>query len=294
MEQSINRREFLKTTVTTTAGLAWMAGRAVPAAPAVLKGSKIHLLQWSNFISKADEEFRRQAGEWGKQMGVEVTIETINANDLQARITSAVESGAGPDIIQMLRNWPYVYANGCIDVDDIAEEVKALYGGYYRAFEDDCYISGHYKAVPYHAGSGLHVYREDWFKEVGSEKFPDTWEEYHQVGKKLKERGHPFGQSLGHTFGDAPGYCNDLLWAFGGKEVETDGKTVAINSPETLQALEFMVELWRDVMDETGLSWDDTSNNRAFFAEQISCTFNGASIYLVAKKDYPGLAEKIN
>lgn len=294
MEPEINRRKFLRMVLATATSVAWTTGQSTRAAPAILKGTKLHLLQWSNFISQADEELRRQANEWGKQMGVKVTIETINANDLQARTTAAIESGTGPDIIQLLRNWPYLYANGCIEVDEIAEEVKANYGGYYQSFEDYCFVSGHYKAIPYQGGSGLHTYREDWFKEVGAEKFPDTWEEYHQIGKKLKERGHPFGQSLGHTFGDAPGFCNQLLWAFGGKEVEADGKTVAINSPETLQALEFMIELWRDTMDETGLSWDDTSNNRAFLAEQISCTLNGASIYLVAKKDYPELAEKIN
>jgi len=290
----MNRREFLKTTVATAAGMTLAVGQSPLSFPAVLKGTQLHLLQWSNFISQADVEIQRQASEWGKQMGVKVTIETINANDIQARTSAAVENRVGPDIIQMLRNWPHLYAEGCVDVDDLVEEVKTTYGGLYTSFHDYCYVAGRYKAVPYQATSGLHTYREDWFKEVGAESFPDTWEEYHQVGKKLKARGHPIGQSLGHTFGDAPGFCNQLLWAFGGKEVEADGKTVAINSPETLQALEFMGEFWQDALDETGLSWDDTSNNRAFLSEQISATLNGASIYLVAKKDYPELAKKIN
>ncbi len=37
-------------------------------------------------------------------------------------------------------------------------------------------------------------------------------------------------------------------------------------------------------MDEGGLAWDDTSNNRAFLSGSISATNNGASIYLEAKK----------
>jgi ABC-type glycerol-3-phosphate transport system substrate-binding protein len=37
-------------------------------------------------------------------------------------------------------------------------------------------------------------------------------------------------------------------------------------------------------MDEGGLAWDDTSNNRAFLSGTISATNNGASIYLEAKK----------
>jgi len=37
-------------------------------------------------------------------------------------------------------------------------------------------------------------------------------------------------------------------------------------------------------MDEGGLAWDDTSNNRAFLSGSISATNNGASIYIEAKR----------
>jgi len=47
------------------------------------------------------------------------------------------------------------------------------------------------------------------------------------VGKKLKAAGHPYGQTAGHTFGDAPGWWYPYLWSWGGKEVAEDGKTVA-------------------------------------------------------------------
>jgi multiple sugar transport system substrate-binding protein len=297
-EGVITRREFIKTTG-LMAGAALAGGILVtttpkPAAPAVLKGTRLHLLQWSNFVPPADDEIRRQAAEWGKQMGVEVTIETINANDLQARIASAIESGTGPDIMQMLHNWPHLYASGCVDVDDIAEKVEKMYGGFYKQIRDVSFVDGRYKAVPYAIAGLAMTHREDWFKEVGVEKFPDNWEEYRRVGKLLKDKGHPFGQTFGHTFGDAPAFAYPYLWSFGGKEVEEDGKTVALDSQETLQAVEFVVALWKDVFDETGLSWDDTSNNRAFLSEQISCTLNGASIYFVAKKQYPELAKRIN
>jgi multiple sugar transport system substrate-binding protein len=37
-------------------------------------------------------------------------------------------------------------------------------------------------------------------------------------------------------------------------------------------------------MDEGGLAWDDTNNNRAFLSQTISATNNGASIYIEAKR----------
>jgi multiple sugar transport system substrate-binding protein len=74
------------------------------------------------------------------------------------------------------------------------------------------------------------------------------------------------------------------MWSFGGKEVEADGKTVVLNSKETVESIKYAVALWQETMDEGGLAWDDTNNNRAFLSQTISATNNGASIYIEAKK----------
>jgi multiple sugar transport system substrate-binding protein len=115
-------------------------------------------------------------------------------------------------------------------------------------------------------------------------KFPQTWDEYRAVGKKLKAQGRPYGQSLGHTFGDPVVFWYPFLWSWGGREVEADGKTVSLNSEETVESVKYAVAFWNDSYDPGGLAWDDSSNNRAFLAGTISSTNNGASIYLEAKK----------
>src|SRR5712671_637639 len=122
--------------------------------------------------------------------------------------------------------------------------------------------------------------RRSWFAEVGYNdgRFPETWEEYRAAGKKLKAQGRPFGQTLGHTFGDAPVFWYPYLWSWGGKEVEADGKTVALNSKETVESVKFAVAFWNDCYDPGGLAWDDSSNNRALLAGTVSSTNNGASI----------------
>jgi extracellular solute-binding protein len=55
---------------------------------------------------------RRLYAEYSEQSKVTVTLETINGNDLQARITAVIQSGSGPDVIMMLHNWPRLYQNG--------------------------------------------------------------------------------------------------------------------------------------------------------------------------------------
>jgi multiple sugar transport system substrate-binding protein len=62
------------------------------------------------------------------------------------------------------------------------------------------------------------------------------------------------------------------LWSWGGKEVEADGKTVALNSKETIESVKFAVGLWHDACDEGGLAWDDTKVNRAFLSGGIGAT----------------------
>ncbi|PYM03540.1 MAG: sugar ABC transporter substrate-binding protein, partial [Candidatus Rokuibacteriota bacterium] len=49
--------------------------------------------------------------------------------------------------------------------------------------------------------------------------------------------------------------------------------------------MKWMVAFWREACDEGGLAWDDTNNNRAFHAGEISATLNGASIYIFAKRN---------
>ena len=81
-------------------------------------------------------------------------------------------------------------------------------------------VDGKYLAMPHDLGAGVFHWRKSWFKEVGTEKFPATFDELFAVGKKLKDKGRPLGQAFGHSFGDPPGWCYAMLWAYGGQEVD--------------------------------------------------------------------------
>jgi multiple sugar transport system substrate-binding protein len=265
-------------------------------APSQKQGRSVHLLQWSNFVKPADEELIRQGKEFETQTGVKITLEMINANDLPARATAAVESKQGPDILQLQWNQAHLYAGGLADVDKVSEELGQLHGGWYESSVAAAKVGDHWKAIPYNIVGNAIAYRKDKLDELGFKQFPDTWEEYLKVGTDLKKAGFPVGQTLGHTFGDAPAFCYPLLWSFGGAELAPDGKTVAINTPGAIAAVKFMKEFWKAACDEGGLAWDDSSNNRAFLSGQIGATLNGASIYFLASStpdQYPGLADKM-
>src|SRR3954466_14652379 len=254
-------------------------------APAYAQATSIHWVRWSDFVPASDKLLREKivpAGE--KALGMKIRFETINANDIQARVTSAIQSGNGPDIIMALNNWPQLYATSLADVSDVTEEIGKTQGGYYDMCKSVGTYQGKWIGVPWAVGGGLVAYRKSWLAEAGYEKFPVTRDQWHDAGKKLKAKGRPIGQTLGHTFGDAPGFWYPYLWSWGGKEVEADGKTVVLNSPATVDSVKFAVSAWKEAYDEGGLAWDDSSNNRAFLSDTVSSTLNGASIYLKAKR----------
>jgi ABC-type glycerol-3-phosphate transport system substrate-binding protein len=284
----INRRRLLKLSgagamTAASGGLAGIlaAGRA----PAYAQATSIHWVRWSDFVPASDKLLREKIlPEGEKALGMKIRFETINANDIQARVTAAIQAGTGPDIIMALNNWPQLYATSLADVSDVTEEIGKEQGGYYDMCKTVGTYQGKWIGVPWAVGGGLVVYRKSWLADIGYEQFPVTWDEWHDAGKKWKAKGHPIGQTLGHTFGDAPGFWYPYLWSWGGKEVEADGKTVALNSKETIESVKFAVPFWNDCCDPGGLAWDDSSNNRAFLSGTIAATNNGASIYLEAKK----------
>jgi multiple sugar transport system substrate-binding protein len=107
----------------------------------------------------------------------------------------------------------------------------------------------------------------------------------------LKAKDHPFGFELGHGFGDNHGWLYPLLWSYGGAEVAADGKTVSIDSAETAKAIDFARKFFKDCCLEDCLGWTDVSNNKAWMADQISCTNNAESILWFAKREFPEIGK---
>jgi multiple sugar transport system substrate-binding protein len=283
--KGMDRRGFLKTAGVAAAAAGGIEGiLAARRAPAFAQGTKLHWVRWVDFIAESDVELKRQMPEASKALGAEVVLETINANDLQARITAAVQSQAGADIFMFQYNWAQLYANAAVDVSDVANDVAKAEGGFYDVFPPSARVGGKWMAVPHSIVGNAVAYRKSWLKEAGADHYPKTWEEARKLFPALKKKGKPYGQTLGHTFGDAPTFTYPMLWSFGGAETDASGKKVVINAKGAVESVKFMQAFWKECCDEGGLAWDDTNNNRAFHANEISATLNGASIYIVAKR----------
>ncbi len=253
--------------------------------PALAQQRSVHWLKWADFVPETDRLFRNELlPQAEKELGLRLVLETVSGNDLRPRLRGAVRAGRGPDLVMAFDEQPWRHADAVIDLASLAEDIAARDGGWSSNARALCSDGRRFMALPWVTVGSLVAWRTSWLREAGADAPPATWESYRTIGRALKARGRPIGQTLGHAFGDAPAFTYPYLWSWGGREVEADGRTVAIRSRETLDSVRFLQGLWDDAMDPDGLDWDDTANNRAFLSGRIGATLNAASLYLEARR----------
>jgi multiple sugar transport system substrate-binding protein len=284
-ERAISRRKFIGVTAGATAALSF--GTFIRSG---LGAARINVLTWSNTLNAMDDTLREQAKQYTKEKGVEVVFEFVNQTDLPTKTAAAIESGSG-DIVTTWSDGAHLHDKALINVGDIAEPLGKQLNGWTNIAKDICIVNKVWKAVPWGIIPIAVVYRTDWAKEVGYDKFPDTYDEMLVLCRKMKEKGHYSGFALGRAIGDANQSHYPMLWAHGGAECKADGKTVAINSPGTAKAVDYVRQLFKEGESEDVFSWDDSSNNRAFLAGELACTGNAASIYWAEQKNAPNLRD---
>ena len=132
--KKITRRTALKGGTALVGGMAGIL--ATGRAPAFAQGTTVHWLRWNDFVPASDQLLRREMlPEAEKALGIKINFETVNANDLQPRITSAIQSGSGPDLIMLNNNHPQLYAASCVDMTDVVEPLAKAEGAHYALVE---------------------------------------------------------------------------------------------------------------------------------------------------------------
>src|SRR5499433_4535924 len=163
MGNQVSRRTFIKTTGATLAVSGGIAGiLAAGRAPAFAQGTKLHWVRWVDFIPESDVELKRSMADASKALGAEVQLETINANDLQPRITAAIQSGSGADVFNFQYNWPHLYQNAVVDVSDVVNEVAKAEGGLYDVWAPSCQVNGKWLSMPHSIVGNAVAYRRSW------------------------------------------------------------------------------------------------------------------------------------
>ena len=281
----VTRRKLLKLSgagavAAKTGGLAAIlaSGRA----PAYAQATTVHWLRWNDFVPASDQLLRREIlPEAEKALGIKVNFETVNGNDLQPRITSAIQSGAGPDLIMLFNNHPHLYAASVVDLSDVAEEIGKSAGrlvpGVSRATATTARSGSRCRG---RSSARMNAYRKSWFDEVGYNKFPRPGTSTATPARSSRPRAVPSARrsaTPSATRRPSPIRCCGRSAA---SEVDDGGK-VAINSKETIESVKLHGRpLEGRASTRAGSPGTTPNNNRAFLSGTIATTLNGASIYI--------------
>jgi len=292
MANIITRRDALRITAGGVAATALASGASaqVPRADAALKlspenGASLRILRPARFVEPDEVIFRANTAKFQQATGVQTRVDFVGWEDIRQQTAVASNTGTGPDIVLGWQEDPQSYVDKLIDVTDLAEYLGKRYGGW--TFLGDKYGkksgSNNWIGIPFGGSTGPIVYRKSVVKEAGFSSIPNDHGEFLKLCQALKKMNKPSGFALGNAVGDGNGFANWLVWSHGGFMVDEAGK-VAINSKETIAALNYLKELYATFIPGT-LAWGDVSNNRAYAANEIWLTANGVSMYFALKRD---------
>jgi ABC-type glycerol-3-phosphate transport system substrate-binding protein len=301
---SINRRRFIQGAAATAVVLAGCGGdeeeTAGPTgrAPkesftepnAQLSGS-LKILMWSHFVPRHDEWFDKFAQDWGKQVGVDVTVDHIDVTQVTTRIAAEIAAGSGHDVIQHIAPLPQ-FEPSTIDMADVTTEAERRFGKQIELCRKSSFNPTTKKFYGYSPGwvPDPGNYRKSMWEKAGFAEGPATWEELKEGGTKIKsDQGIQLGIGMSQEI-DSDMVGRSLIWSFGGAEQDAD-ENVAINSPETVAAVQFMKELFEGAMTDEIFSWVPASNNHGMVGGKLSYIVNSISAYRTTQKVNPTQAD---
>jgi multiple sugar transport system substrate-binding protein len=280
----LTRRDALKqagAAVLATTAPWWLVRRAHAA-----RAEK--LIVWSPvaLAPQVDKLLKDQCYAYAKQAGIkenELEYVEVGTGQQIPKLVASLEAGNPPDVFRQGQAQAALYrAQGhLLEVTDIVEKMQQVPGGLFDASLNTVMYKGKAYSVPQSVSPSPLVTRMD-ILEAAKVDPPKTWDEFIEVCKRLQKPPKllGFGMCLGLTT-DTDGNVFDLVWAHGGKLVEADDKTVALNSPGTVQAVKLIADMYlkHKFIPKGAISWDNQGNNKAFQSRQVIFVINASSIY---------------
>ncbi|MFX4293504.1 extracellular solute-binding protein [Streptomyces bohaiensis] len=174
--------------------------------------------------------------------GVQVEVTIQEWVGIGEKVTEALTSGNGPDVIEVGNTQvaQYVATGG---LSDLTNQVISLSGDdWVPGLADPGQFYGHQYGIPFYAANRVVIYRKDHFAEVGIDELPTDREEWLEATRSLNEVPGRQGIYLpGQNWYVLAGF----IWDEGGDlAVESAGTWQGtLDTPEAAAGMEFYSEL---------------------------------------------------
>ena len=247
-------------------------------------------------VPEANDIVIERGKEFAEKNNVKVNVEVIAYEDFMPKWTAAIESGKTPDVSFFgYQEVGQFYEKGVLaDVSALYEKINKEQSAFYPSLKNAVTFQEKQYGIPFWAEATVMYYRKDILAAAGFNEPPQTWDDFRKVAKATTDAAKGiYGAGIGYGKGnsDAEFFTRALIWSFGGAEVDTAGKKVIVNSPETVAAAKYITDIF--TVDKTtppsSVSWDDAGNNKAYLSGQSVMILNSGSVANAAKKDNPDL-----
>lgn len=258
-----------------------------------ISGTSLSILQWSHFVASHDEWFDQFVQEWGDANGVEVTVDHINTADIPAAFAAEISAEQGHDLVEHIAPLAQ-YEEAVLDLRDLWDEAASRFGEPVENSRANGYnpTTDKYYAFVHGYAPDPANYRKSLWETVDLPDGPATLDELLEGGTRIwQEQGVQVGIGMSQEI-DSQMAAQALLWAFGAA-IQDENENIVINSPETVEAVNFMKELFTNAMTPEVFSWNAASNNQLLAAGQASYILNSISAYRTAQDTQPEVAQDI-
>ncbi|RKR73503.1 ABC transporter substrate-binding protein [Frondihabitans australicus] len=256
----VSRRTVLKYAA-SAAGLAALAPAlaacststgASAGTAAVTKSTKADLVLTTWNIPADVVAYRKFAAEYKKMYpGVNIKVQVTPNGDFNQYMSTQLAGGNAPDIIR--NTWQgfgrWAQNGGFVALDDY---LKKGYGdGFGETFWKAAQVDGKVHGIPQHTDTFGTYYRKDVMAKVGA-KIPTTiddawtWDQFLSLAKDVKQETGKAAVAYGFEGANTAYRWLPFLYMHGGKLLEDDGKTPAIDNATGIEAIAWFQNLYNE------------------------------------------------
>jgi ABC-type glycerol-3-phosphate transport system substrate-binding protein len=262
--------------------------RSAFAAPAVIQGEPVTLrFMTHNTLEKpAGDVLLEIIAEFeAENPDIKIEVESVPNADILTKLTAYAEGDDLPDVIDgQFGLASFINLDAALDITDMVDAEGLRDSFIPVALQAGTDGEGRILGLPFYTGTDALYYRLDHFEEAGLDPAapPKTWAELAEAATALTNpRAGRYGFGMygkTHTvrcihFMQNNGPDGEML------RLDRDSGiwTILVNSPESIEAIEFMVSLARDlkVVPPNVVEMDYPANVAAFSAGNISMLTTG-------------------
>lgn len=182
--------------------------------------------------------------------GIKVNLDLQPWNDRYPKLLADLAAGQGPDVFFITTDVliRFSEAKAIAPLGDLVPE--SVWEGYEQRYLDEVSFGGTPWFVPFDQEVPLYIANLDIFEEAGLDPaaLPATWDDVRSMCEAVESLGNPLVTGWGYNASSST--LNTTFYPFlyqaGGRPISEDGKTATFNSDAGVEALTFIVDLFKN------------------------------------------------